>query len=109
MEVPNTGAYEVKSVGFSATSDGDNTLIAAVVGKRLRVLSFVLTATAAGDIVLKDSSATLATFSLGINGGVSYAGGITSPAFETGAGLALTVTNPTSVDTKGFLVYQEIA
>lgn len=105
--------YESPTIKFAvvdATADGVNTLIAAVAGAKIRVIAFGLTVTAAGEIVLQDITANTARakFSLAANGGVSYAGGVTAPAFDTAVGEGLEVVNPVGVDTKGFIAYQEV-
>ena len=102
---------DVKYVRVNATSDGDNTVVAAVAGKSIRVLGYVLTATAAGLITLQDTAGTPvvhAQLSLATNGTASYAGGLQAPAFETASGTGVEISNPSSVDTVGHLTYIEI-
>lgn len=102
---------EVKYARINATADGDNTVIAAVAGKALRVLGYALNVTAAGTISLQDTAGTPvvhAQFALAANGVVSYAGGLQAPAFETASGVGLEVNNPTGVDTLGHISYLEI-
>jgi hypothetical protein len=100
------GTDSIKFAPVALTADGDATAIAASTGKRICVLSYVLTnATTAGLVILKDTGGTLATFSLPLNGSVSYAGSIEAPAFQTGSGLALTLNNGTGVDTYGHISY----
>lgn len=104
-------AHYRKYARINATADGDNTVIAAVPGKQIRVLGYVITATAAGVITFQDSAASpvvFATHSLGINGGVSYAGGDDAPAFETAQGVGVEINNPAAVDTVGHLTYSEV-
>jgi hypothetical protein len=98
-----------KFVEVEATADGDNTLIAAVAGKQIRVLAFALTVSIAGTITLQDTDNTdLATFVLPASGGVSFAGTNEAPAFETAQGKGLEVTNPAGLDTLGFITYVEV-
>lgn len=106
------GTHEVKHVRVNASAAGDNEVIAAVAGKRIRVLAFVLTAgTAAGRISLQDTATTPvihAQFDMAVNGGVSYPGGIQAPAFETAVGTGLEINNPGTTTTVGFVTFSEV-
>ena len=108
--VDGTGtAVPVKYAAVAATADGDNTVVAAVTGKKLRVVGYVLTSTGAGLIAIKGGTTTLATLRVGADGGgASYAGGFDAPAFETAAGTALVVNNPAGIDTYGHISYVEV-
>lgn len=104
-------AVTIKFARVNATADGDNTIIAAVGGKKIRVLGYALTVTAAGTITLQDTQATpviAAQFSLAAQGGVAYAGGLDAPAFETASGFGLEINNPAGVDTLGHITYLEL-
>ena len=101
----------IKFARVNATADGDNTIITGVGGKKLRVLGYALVASAAGIITIQDSAGTpaiLAQFPLAANGGVSYAGGLECPAFETPTGNGLEISNPSGVDTLGHITYIEV-
>lgn len=101
----------LKFVRVAATADGDNEIVAAVAGKKIRVLAYSLGVTAAGTMKLQDtagSPAVHAEFPLAANGRAEYAGGTRAPAFETAAGVGLEVSNPTGVDTLGHLTYIEV-
>lgn len=89
----------------NATVDGDNTLVAAVAGKRIRVLSYMITVTAAasGHIIKSSGGTVLARAALAANGGISHAAA--NGCFETAAGEGLVVTNQTGVDSLGHLSY----
>lgn len=107
--IDHPGTYEVKHVRINATSDGDNTVISAVPGRKIRVLSYVITATGAGTCLFQSTSDVVAaSFSLAAQGGVSYAGGINAPAFETATGTGLEVSCAASQDILGHLTYQEV-
>lgn len=95
------------TVAINATADGNNTIIAALPGQKIRVLAFVLTnATTAGTVRFDDSAATvLARFNFGLAGGVSFTGADDRPAFEVGSGLGLVLVNGAGVDTLGFITY----
>lgn len=102
---------DIKYVRVNATADGDNTVISAVAGKALRVLSYQLTSTAAGTVTLQDtagSPAVFASFAMPANGNITYTGGLQAPAFETASGVGLEVSNGTGVDTLGHITYLEI-
>lgn len=104
---------DVKYAKVDAAADGDNTIIAAVTGKKIRVLGYAPTgaSTAGGTITLQDTAVTPvvhAKLSLGATGGVAYSGGLDAPAFETAAGEGVEVNNPTGADTFGHMVYVEI-
>jgi hypothetical protein len=103
-------AVPVKFASVNATVDGDNTAIAAVTGKKLRILGGVLTSTGAGTVQLKSGGATvLGRFISSSNGaGVSYAGGVDAPLAETAAAEAFVLNNPAGVDTVGMLSYIEL-
>lgn len=106
-----TLAVTVKYAVVNAAADGDNTVIAAVASKKIRVLGYHLSVTAAGLIVLQDTAGTPvvhARHSLAANGTASYAGGHDAPAFETAAGEGVEISNPASVDTHGHITYIEV-
>lgn len=90
---------------LDAQADGDNTIIAGVAGKQIRVLGYHLMATGAGTVIFKDAIDFRAYFSLAANGAATYAGTHDAPAFDCAVGQALTVTNPAGVDTKGHITY----
>lgn len=103
-------AVPIKFASVNATTDGDNTVIAAVPTKKLRILGYVLTATGAGTITLKSATAgAIGRIICSANGaGASYPGGVDAPACETVAGEAFVINNPVGVDTMGHLSYIEI-
>lgn len=111
MVIGNPSRYEVLFARVNATSDGDNTVIAAVAGKSIRVLGFVLNLNAAGVSTIQDSASSPvihASFEFPDGGGVSYSGGIFCPAFELATGTALEINNAAGVDTLGFITYQYV-
>jgi hypothetical protein len=103
----------VLSAVISATSDGANTVVAAVTGKKIRVLGYVLNVNAAGTVQWKTAA------SANLSGAMEFpdGGGATAPLcdaaagvfwFETVAGEALTITCAAGVDALGHVVYQLI-
>lgn len=102
---------EPKFARVNATADGDNLIVAAVATKRLRVISYALVVSAAGTITIQDTAGApviFAQFPLAANGGISYAGGLDAPAFESGPGLGIEINNPVGVDTLGHITYVEV-
>jgi len=105
------GDADFQFVRVNATADNDNTIVSGVPGKKLRVISYALVVSAAGTITIQDTQSTpvvFAQFPLAANGGVSFAGGLQAPAFETAAGKGIEINNPAGVDTLGHLTYIEI-
>lgn len=101
----------IKYARVNATADGDNVVIAAVVGANIRVIGYVLTVTAAGIIKLQDTAATPVIhgeLSLAANGVAPYAGGLSCPAFETASGLGVEINVPVGVDCLGLMAYLEV-
>ena len=106
----NPGQRTPKFLAIAATADGANTIIAAIAGTRIQVISYVVMVTTSGNVEFQDTDGTvLATFPLSANGGVSYAGGLYAPAIETLPGKGLRINNPAGVDTYGHLCYLETA
>lgn len=106
-------AHELKYAVVNATADGDNEIIAAVAGKKIRVLSYVLTGASVGGgtVTLQDTAGTpVAHLKLAVanNGGFVYVGDWNLPAFETASGEGLEVNNPSGSDTFGRMTYLEV-
>lgn len=103
------GLGELKFAKIDATLDGANTVLAAVAGKKLRIINYVVTVTVAGVLEFEDGAgADLGFLSLGANGGASFDGKLESPAFETAAGQSFVVRTIATQDAKGHLCYVEI-
>lgn len=102
---------EIKFARVNATADGDNAVIAAVAGKRIRVIGYALTnKTTAGTVALQDTAGTPvvhAELNFALNGPVAYDGGLSAPAFETAVGTGVGISNGTGVDTLGHITYIE--
>lgn len=99
----------IKFAAIAAASLGDNTIIALVSGRRLRVLSYVIVAAGAVSAKFQSGATTDLTglMSLAANGGVSAP---FSPVghFETLVGEALTISLGGAVALAGHVAYQEI-
>lgn len=105
-------AVPIKYVRINATASGDNVILAAVASKKIRVLGYAFTASAAVAANFQDTQATpvvhAGPFDLAANGGVSYAGGLDAPAFETGVGFGLEMNLGAVANVRGHLSYQEV-
>lgn len=102
----------VKTAAISATSDGDNTVIAAVTGKRIRVLGYVLNVNAAGTVQWKSGASTALSGAMEFVDGGGVASAPVSPFgrfwFQTAAGEALVLATATGVDGLGHLIYETV-
>lgn len=101
----------MKYAVINASSSGSNTVIAAVTGKRIRVLSYVIVA--AGDVTATWQSASTAIsggMALAANGGAAPSAGQATPGgligqFETNQGEALNLNLSAAVSVAGHLTY----
>lgn len=101
--------YDVKSVAVNATASGDNTVIAAVSGKRYRVLSVNLWSDTALGVLFNDGSGTLVeAMTVAIGGAIQ----MNPPAgylFQCGAtNRALKINLSTSGNVRGVIQYVEL-
>lgn len=107
------GGGLIQSIRVQATSDGDNTIIAAPgATKTIVVIGYTLTGqTAAGTALLRSGVGGLIhadlAFGLGASAGgtASYSGTRDAPAFRCEKNAALNCNNSTGLDTKGMVVY----
>ena len=99
---------EPSYVSVNATADGDNEIIAAVSGKRIMVLGYMLAGTTTGTVALQDTAGSPvvhARIRVGADGsGAAYGG--PAPAFTTASGTGVEISNPTGNDTFGHLTYR---
>ena len=97
-----SGAVFLESVSVAAQADGDNLVIPGVVGKKVRVTSYLLATTAAGVIIVQDTASNekARIRSGGDGGGASFSGDF---AFESAEGEGIEVVNPAGVDTYGHI------
>ena len=103
-----TSGAPIKYANVAAASDGNQDLIAAVTGKKIRVVGFCLSVDVAGLVILRDKTADTARATFKAAGTYSYSGGPSAPAFETIAGDALEANNAAGTDLHGFIAYQEV-
>jgi hypothetical protein len=103
-------AVPLKFASINATADGDNTAIAAVGGKKLRIVGGRITCTGAGTISFKTGGGgVIDRFISSANGsGFADRGGVDCPLFETVSGEALLLNNPAGIDSVGSLTYIEL-
>lgn len=103
---PAVDRRQLRFARIDATADGDNTIVAAVTGRKIRVLSYSITArgTAPNVVTLKSgASTTKAVLNLADNTGLTYAGPY--PALETDDGDAFVVNVEAGKDATGHLTY----
>ena len=112
--VSATPAVTVKRAAISAASSGNNTLVAAVVGAKIKVLSLMLMAAADVDVRFEsgaDGTALTGAMSMGAKGN----GFVLPPAlpgyhhFETAVNTLLNLELSGAVQVSGFLTYYEEA
>lgn len=96
---------DVKTASVAATADGDNTVVAAVTGKRIVVVGYQLTSTTTAVATVKSGSTSLFALSMTAAVHVPYAGSAQAPAFATAAGEALVVSTTAGQDVTGHLAY----
>jgi hypothetical protein len=99
-------ALDVQTARVNADADGDNTIVAAVAGKRIRVVGYALSATTAGLVTIRSAATVLAELSLPAAGTVvPYVGSVAVPAFQTAPGEALVFATQVGQDVNGHLAY----
>lgn len=109
---PEDGAGNVvtiKTADISATTDGDNSIIAAVASKRLRILGISGTATGAGLVTFKDGATVKRRMRFAAAGdGFVHAGGLDCPFMTGTANTAFQINVAAGVDFEGGCTYIEI-
>jgi hypothetical protein len=110
MYSPNYAPYEVKRASISANTSGDNTLVAAVTDKRIRVVALFMTVGTAG--TARFESGTSDGF---LTGAITLAVGTPlvlpwnpNGWFETTAGALLNMILSGTLGAAGNLHYQEL-
>jgi len=101
----------MKYAPINASASGSNTVVAAVLNKRIRVVHYL--AIAAGDVTatwLSAATALSGPMAIPQNGGMAPASGVSSPAgifgqFQTEAGEALNLSLSGAVSVGGHLTY----
>ena len=105
-----TTALTPKFAAINATTNGDNTIIAAVAAKKLRVLAYALVADAAVGVAFEDGAG-----GTELSGQMAFAanGGISVPFnpvgwFETTANTLLNIETDAAANVRGHIVYVEV-
>lgn len=103
---------ELKFAAISvAAAQTDSVLVTAVIGKKIRVISYFFTVGATGTVLIESGTTTAlsGTMDFGANGAASFAGSADAPAFETVAGENLVMTTVgAGANVEGHLCYVEI-
>lgn len=113
VTTPSTNAgfpLEVKRAAIAASSSGDNTIVAAVAGKKIRVLSFALVCASAVTVRFEDGAggtALTGQMEFAANSGISPPE-IQSGHFETTAGTLLNLELSGAVSVAGWVNYVEV-
>lgn len=97
-----------KFVAIEESLSGDRTIVAAVSGKQIRVLGYLLTSVLAVDVKFKSNpggNSLSGALVLPINGNLFYAGGLDAPAFETASGQSLEMNLSLATGVRGHLTY----
>lgn len=100
--------HELKFAVIAASSSGDNTIVAAdAAGRKIKVVSYALLASAAVTTKFKSGAATDITggFALAANGGVSCPGAPSAHLFETAANTALVLNLSGAIAVGGHVSY----
>lgn len=105
----STDASEPKFAQINASTSGDNTIVAAVTGKKIRVLQYVLIA--AGAVNARWQSAAAGSYLSGAlplaaqaGASAAFGGGL----FETAAGELLNLELSAAIQVSGHLTYVEV-
>lgn len=101
---------EVKRAAISGATSGDNTLVAAVSGKKIRVISMFLITAGAVDIRFEDGAggtALTGVMSFPANGGIALDDNETG-WFETSAATLLNMELGAAVQVSGAITYVEV-
>lgn len=102
-------ATAVKYARINCTAAGTTTVIAAVGGKKIRVLGYAFTTSLAMTVTIIDSVDTLAgAFDLVGGGGIVYAGPQGAPALQGGVGNPIQFTLSATGNVRGHITYLEI-
>lgn len=98
----------LKYVAVAATADGDNTIIAAVAGKKLRIVQAFLTSTTTGLVGFKNGagSTVFSIHSLAGSGQPMFPN--VGWVMETSVNTAFILNTTAGQDVHGFVVYAEV-
>lgn len=109
MVVAMTPRTTVKYAAISMSTAADNTVVAAVAGKRIGVLNYVLVVAGATTLTWKSAANVKSgAMSLGANGQLTIGGEGAAPVMETNTGEALVLTPGSAVQVSGHVAYIEV-
>lgn len=100
--------HELKYAVVNTASSGANTIVAAVTGKRIKVVSYVLIAVTAVTVEWRSGTSAnsiMGAASLGATGGVAALGDPTTPLFECASGALLGLQLGGAVQVSGHVCY----
>lgn len=106
--------HEVKFATVDAAKGGNRVLVAAVAGKRIRVMGGKLHALADGSVEFLSTTTSLFTIPIDVAGGTAPDAGVIDlngcpyGCFQTAVGGALEVTLSANTDLDGWLCYIEV-
>ena len=110
ITVSESGQTAAKFAEISITGAGDATVVAGVVGKKIRVVGITFSCTAATGITFKSGSSALllGPMPFDANGGMDSYRGSNGIFCETASGEALVMTLSGTAAVHGSLMYQEV-
>jgi hypothetical protein len=98
---------QIKFASISLAATG--TLVPAVTGKKIRVISYVIVAASAVSVNFENGTTNISgVMDLAANSGIDYVGSRDAPAFETSSAALLGLTLSGAVQVSGHLTYVEI-
>lgn len=98
-----------KFVSINVTTPGPATLVSGVAGKKLRVVSYVVTPSVAMVIEFRSGASTVkGSVDLAANTPVPFPGKVNAPAFESDAGDYLAIAGSAAGTIRGHLAYIEV-
>jgi hypothetical protein len=99
----------VKFATISASMSGNTSVVSAVTGRKLRVLSYTYVVEGAVDVKFTDESGDLTGAMTHGTEGEGVAVAATAGLFETTAGEALRINLSANINVRGHLSYKEVA
>ncbi len=103
--------YDTQQTAIINTAgSGDTVIVAAVTGKRIRVINYVLTAAGVVSVTFRSGTTALTgAMPLAANGGISVAGAQPGFWLQTAAGEALNLSLSAAVQVSGHITYDVAA
>jgi len=95
-------------VSINATTPGPVTLVSGITGKKIRVVSYVVTPSVAMVVEFRSGTSLIGRLDLGANVPVSFPGKVNAPAFETAEGAYLAIAGNAVGLIRGHAAYIEV-